>query len=261
MSINCADVIRYARQHVKLAPILAVGGTSDQPGLDFCQDVLNKILSRPFNWKWNRSQMYEAQAVPVAGMPITTTDGVWCYVPADNGGEDAALDVGWLERAYMERTDSTSDPKERQMLEVVQNLEVPWFKGQPKQVAWEIATQADLDNSANVLPSQVLVPSLGDYVLRVSPIPDAMSWDLFIDYQKKPVVLTDTTSDTFDPIPDSMAHVVRQMFLAQAYRFVDDRRADMEQAKAEAVLNEMMVLNDVEPDSSQFYPMRPIQWG
>lgn len=256
MSINTADVIRYARQHIKLAPLLAVGGTADQPGLDICQDVINKILSRPFNWKWNRSSFYNQ--LPNSALPITTTDGQYAYGAFEVTGTSALTDVGWLERAYIERTASTSNPKDRQFLEVVQNLAVPWFKGQPKQCAWEMTTVADALNST-VAPACGAVGTVS--CLRIGPIPDAIQWSVYVDYQKVPPILTDTTTDVFDPIPDTMSHVVRQLFLAYAYRFVDDRRADMEMAKAEAVLNEMLLLGDVEPDDAQLYPMRPIQWG
>lgn len=56
-TITCQNVLDYARAHIALRPILGIGGVSNQPGMDICNDVLQFLLAKPFSWKFNRKQM------------------------------------------------------------------------------------------------------------------------------------------------------------------------------------------------------------
>lgn len=56
-TISCQNVLDYARAHVKLKPLLGIGGISNEPGMSICNDVLQMLLARPFAWKFNRRQM------------------------------------------------------------------------------------------------------------------------------------------------------------------------------------------------------------
>ena len=56
-TISCQNVLDYARAHTMLKPILGVGGVSNQPGMDICNNVIQILLMKPFSWKFNRRQM------------------------------------------------------------------------------------------------------------------------------------------------------------------------------------------------------------
>src|SRR5579859_5519517 len=56
-TITCGNIITYGSQHIALKPILGVGGVNNEPGMSICNDILQKLLSHPFAWKFNRKVM------------------------------------------------------------------------------------------------------------------------------------------------------------------------------------------------------------
>jgi hypothetical protein len=72
-------------------------------------------------------------------------------------------------------------------------------------------------------------------------------------YQGLPPVKT-ALSNTWAPFPDALSFVVRQMFLARAYRFIRSPIADVEYQRAQAMINKALGRDDVEPSDQRLYP-------
>lgn len=211
MSITVQTIINWARTHTKLQPLVGIGGFSNEPGLTIANDVKMKIINSPYSWKWNR-------ATHPSFLNNTTTN-TEDYIILTN-------DIGWIERAYWEEEAVTSTPKPRHLLETVHQLLPGEAVGDPMKVAVE-------------------KNQYGTDVFRFYPIPDIVSRRFFIDYQKK-CELMDALTDNFDPIPDDMQSVIRELFLAFALRLLDDKRAYSAMQNAERVLADLSGYHDAE---------------
>jgi hypothetical protein len=229
MSITLQSIINYARVHTKLQPLVNIGGlNSVEPAVSIANDTKSKIMSRPYAWKWNR-------AAHIAFLTNTTTR-TEDYVMLAN-------DLGWLERGYMEDYANTSTPKPRYPLECVRTLNKGWEVGQPMKVAVE-RDERGID------------------VIRLYRIPDlGTQFNVFLDYQRKPVLLTALT-DNFDPIPDEYQGLIRQFFMAYCFRLIDDKRANTEIGRAEQMLDELREYDDsTQQHHEMMIPDRPLMMG
>lgn len=56
-TLTLQSVVNFASTHVELLPLTGVGGYSNEPALSLCNDTLQKLLSRPLDWKFNRAEM------------------------------------------------------------------------------------------------------------------------------------------------------------------------------------------------------------
>lgn len=220
-------VVNWARTHIRLAPIVNVGGFTNEPALAIAHDVKLHIISQEYNWKWNR-----------ATKSFDTVEDQFDYTHASL----SLTDVGWLERAYIEDKVSTAVPKPRFPLEVVGQLQVPMYKNTPEQVADEL-------NAA------------GGKVIRLNTLPTNIIYTVNLDYQKT-VTAPANLSSVFDPIPGDMDDVIRQFFLAYALRLRNDQSYLIEMARGEEMLKQKMGVQDQPNDINiGFAPERPILWG
>lgn len=117
-----SNVLQFAKTFPEISPILqsAAGGSSLQPALTICSDVMIEIVSQVFNWKWNRF-----------GLPVFYTNSFQ---------QDYALNVvnlGWLENGFLKDINNTAYPQPIWPLEVVKDLPVTSAQyGMPGQVCW-----------------------------------------------------------------------------------------------------------------------------
>jgi hypothetical protein len=56
-NILVQQIANFARVHIKLVPVIGVGGIQDEPALSIANNVLQEFLAPPYNWKWNRNEM------------------------------------------------------------------------------------------------------------------------------------------------------------------------------------------------------------
>lgn len=56
-SISVQSIVDWARSFTKLIPIIGVGGINNEPALSIANNVMQEILSPPYNWKWNRNEL------------------------------------------------------------------------------------------------------------------------------------------------------------------------------------------------------------
>jgi len=95
---------------------------------------------------------------------------------------------------------------------------------------------------------------------RLSPLPPTTGtlWQVFAIYQKKPQLITSLAS-TWAPIPDELAYVYRQGFLAKALKCADDPRYEREYMLFQALIQKALGSSDREAESFGMYPGRSIQ--
>jgi hypothetical protein len=88
-------------------------------------------------------------------------------------------------------------------------------------------------------PTEVaVITDLGTGVLKIRfrPVPGAgQIFGCNLVYQKKAPLKTALTA-TWTPVPDEVSYVVRQGFLAAAYRYANSPRADVEEQKFAAAI-------------------------
>lgn len=220
-TLTIQNVVNWARTHTKLVPVVGVGGFSNEPALSIANDVLQTMLSKPYAWKWNR----------VEAASFDTVENQQDYTAS-------VTDMGWLEHATIEDTNSTQTPKPRGDIDVVNHLHVTSEVGNPEKLAWLKPTDTGL--------TWRLDKAAGSYVWTVYPV-----------YQSKPPIKTDLT-ETWSPIPDELGYVIRQGFLAFAYRHADDPRAEQEYLKFIAMIERASIAADRETDGDQFSPAIPL---
>lgn len=224
MALTIQNVVDWARTHAKLIPIVGVGGFSNEPALSIANDVIQEILSPPFNWKFNRKE-------------ATTFD----TVENQQDYTAAITDLGWLESCSIVDKNSTLTPQPQYPIEVVQNLPPTYLKDDPMKIAWMKPTGSQITFRLDKVASTT--------IFTVKPV-----------YQGKPPIKTSLTQD-WSPIPDEMGFVIRQGFLAHAYRLADDPRAAQEYAKFIAMIKTALGYADAEQEADSFHPSTPIMIG
>jgi hypothetical protein len=93
--------------------------------------------------------------------------------------------------------------------------------------------------------------------VRFRSVPSTAAWGVTLAYQAKAPFMTDLTG-TWAPVPDEFAFVIRQMFLAQAYRYLNSTRADVEYQKAQQAIAKALGRDDVEASEEYITPTRPL---
>lgn len=219
-TITLQEVVQWAQTFTKLIPIIGVGGYTNEPALSICNDVIQEILSEPYNWKFNSKV-----AVPF----VTDTNA------NTQDYQQNITDCGWLESCSLEDAVSTQQPKPIEPIEVVRNLRPSSLIGIPEKIAFIN------ENDAGI-------------TFRLWPIPSkAKLWNVKPVYQKK-APIKEGLQETWSPIPDELSAVYRQGFLAMAYKHADDPRADIEYKKFQMMIQKALGLKDAEGNSEGFVP-------
>lgn len=229
MAVNIQSTVDWARTFTKLMPIVSVGGFTNEPALSIANQVLQDMLSPPYNWKWNRAELAS----------FDTVDRQQDYVST------GVTNVGWLEQCITELTDSTDTPKPRREIEVVRDLPLTSQIGNPSKIS------KHLDDGT-------------DTTFRLWPIPSTQIETIKPVYQKKAVIktaLTGAGTGDWSPVPDELQWVVRLGFLAWALKHADDNRAEREMVNFFGAIARALGLHDAERRHEGLYPARSIMIG
>lgn len=179
----------------------------------------------------------------VLSVPTPTT---FTYSPGTSGlqpsGAPGVLDLNWVASATLTDASTTLTPPPQFIIEAVNYIEPSGDMGNPSKVA------AIADDGA------------GTVTCRFWPVPGSFVWLANLVYQAKPPLLT-ALAQTFWPVPDEMAYVVRAGFLAKAMQHADHPKADAQQAKFVAALMTALNSKDREPRNEGLFPWRAIQVG
>lgn len=179
----------------------------------------------------------------------TPTANSFTFTHATSGlatsGAAGITNFGWLEAASMIDPASGSTPQNMRPIAAVRNL-------QP--------------NGQLLTPSKVcVIQDLQTGVLRIRLNATAANrWQLNLIYQAKPTLktaLTGASVGDWSPFPDELAYVYRQMFLAQAFRFANSPRSEVEYQKAMANINKGLGSDDRENSDEFIIPDQPLMSG
>lgn len=225
MATTLQSTVDWARTFTKLMPIVGVGGFSNEPALSICNQVLQEILSPPFAWKFNRTEL----------ATFNTVDKQQDYTIA------GVLDISWLEECVMEDTDSTDTPLPTRDIEAVRDLPKTSLVEKPIRICKLKEVGADT-------------------VLRFWPIPGTFIETANVVYQAKPPIKTALTNN-WSPVPDDLQWLVRLGFLAWALKHADDARANNELRDFRLAIARGAGKEDAEAQHEGFYPARSLMIG
>lgn len=219
-TITLQEVVQWAQTFTKLIPIIGVGGYESEPALSICNNVIQEMLSRPYNWKFN--------SAVATTFNTDTTANTQDY-------QQAVTNLGWLESCTRLDPNSTQQPQPIENVEVVRIIQPSSLVANPTKIA------AMLENDSGL-------------TFRLWPVPNqSKEWTIQPVYQMKPP-LKEGLQETWSPIPDELAFVYRQGFLAMAYKHADDPRYEQEYAKFQQMIAQALGLEDAEGNAEGFQP-------
>lgn len=113
---------------------------------------------------------------------------------------------------------------------------------------------------ANIPEKVCVLQDLGTGVLKIRfyPVVGTTTWGVNLVYQKKATLLM-SFSSTWSPIPDEVSYLVRQGFLAKAYRYVDSKRSEIEENKFNLALRRALGADERETPDVSLYPAEGLQ--
>lgn len=226
-TVTLQDVVNWAMTFTKLTPIIGVAGFQQEPALSICNNVIQELLSEPFNWKFNRS------VVPTITTSITAFTQDY---------QTSVTDCAWFEYADVIDFTSQTIPTPKWQLDVKRTLKTTNQHSEPIKVAYQDENDSGM-------------------IVRFWPIPDiAHQWQVNVTYQKKPPI-KQSLSDNWAPFPDEIMFVIRQMFLAFAYKQADDQRWSQEYLLGQAFAKKACGIKDMEADDDGFRPAHSIMLG
>ena len=120
---SLSKILQFAKTYPEISPILqsAAGGSSLEPALTICSDVMIEIISQVFNWKWNRF-----------ALPVFYTNSF-----QQDYALPGVVNLGWLEDGFLQDINNTSYPQPIWPLEVVKFVpRTSTQYGMPGQVCW-----------------------------------------------------------------------------------------------------------------------------
>lgn len=221
------QTVNWASTFTKLIPIIGVGGYQLEPALTICNNVLQELLSAPFNWKFNQ----------IIAPPFLTST-----LTNQQDYPLAITNCAWLESATMIQTSSTQQPPPLQLLETVRDLQPSDQVSDPEKVSYFNETSDGI-------------------VVRFWPVPAMGNQNtVSLVYQAKPPIKT-SLSDTWAPFPDELAYVLNQGFLAGCYEQAEDPRYDAAYKKFEFLIQKALGSKDMENNSDGFFPSSPLMMG
>ncbi len=159
-----------------------------------------------------------------------------------NSGAPGVTDMGWLEAVTFRQISTTVAPQPIQEGQAVKMIDPSNQVGNPEKICW-VADQGN-----------------GIIKIRLFPVPGTFPWGVQLVYQAKAPRLTALTN-TWAPLPDELSNVYTQGFLAQAYRYVDADKAEIEDQKFQRAIGKALDIKDAGTDGFGLYPAIPIMIG
>ena len=123
-TITIQQIVTSARAYPELIPVLGASGFTQEPALTICNDLSQRILSEPFNWKWNRAYVPSILTVALQQDYLTNIS-----------------DIGWLEQGWrIDINNSTNNgnlaPKPIFTMESVRDLGQTSYQASPFQLSF-----------------------------------------------------------------------------------------------------------------------------
>lgn len=118
-TITVQSLINSARIYPDLVPVGSASGFSMEPALTVANDVMQRFLAEPMDWKFNRGY------VP----PIITVALQQDYVTN-------VTDMAWLEEAWRIDINNTSIPQPVYQMETVRDLSRTYYQSNPFNLSW-----------------------------------------------------------------------------------------------------------------------------
>jgi hypothetical protein len=167
----------------------------------------------------------------------TTTSFVFTHATSGTttSGAPGILDYGWLETLSMRALNSTSPLPQVWHPEVVNFVPPTSYAAQPTKLC--------------------VIDDNGDGTLHLR-FDYAGSNTFFVvnAYYQAQAPLRTALSQTWAPFPDAVSFVIRQCFLARAYRFINSPLAAIEYAKSEQAIQKAIGRDNNEPSDQRLYP-------
>jgi hypothetical protein len=120
-TVSVQNVVDYLSTMAALQPVISTGGFTTLPAVRNANLVMNDMLAKPFNWKWNSFNV----------APFYTISWQNDYWGINN------TTIGWLESCEAIDINNTALPKPMYYPEVVRHIERDsWASSPPDQVCW-----------------------------------------------------------------------------------------------------------------------------
>lgn len=179
----------------------------------------------------------------IASTPTTTS---FTFLHASSGlsasGAPGITDYGWLESGSLIDPASGNTPQNTKVVDTVRQLQPNSLVQNPEKIC--------------------VIQDLQTGVIRLRfNGPVAQRWQGNLVYQAKPILktaLTGASVGDWSPFPDELAYVYRQMFLAQAFRFANSPRSEIEYQKAQANIMRGLGSDDRENSAEFLVPTTPL---
>lgn len=228
------DVARWAATFNKLVPIIGVGGFQSEPALTICNNVIQEMITAPFNWPFNSvdSTPFLTLYDPTGQLNLTPQQD---YI-------QTVTDIQWIENATYTENLSLMKPQPTDILYVVKGLQKSNVLGPPE----KLGKRAESDSGVTI---------------RLWPVPPIETqWSIQFTYQRK-APIKQGLQETWGPFPDELAYVYNQGFLAMAYKQADDPRYVQEYAKFQVLMRQALGIEDMEGEGNGLYPSYELMMG
>jgi len=150
-------------------------------------------------------------------------------------GAPGITNYAWLESGTMREINTTAPIPKVWQLEGVNDLHPTSISSRPAKVA-VLADNGD-----------------GTLKLRMQYAPGGTFYAVALVYQMQPPLKV-ALSDTWTPFPDRYGFVIRQAFLARAYRYMNSAKADGEYQKSQLMIAKATGADDAEQSDQRIYP-------
>ena len=63
-TITLLTIVQLTQTHIRMSPLIGAGGIQNEPGLSMCNDTLQRVLSSPYDWKFNKFAIPTFTTIP-----------------------------------------------------------------------------------------------------------------------------------------------------------------------------------------------------
>jgi len=238
------QVVQWAMTFTQMTPIIGVAGFNEEPALTICNNVMQRMIAKPYNWKFNSVDAPLFYTVASSGLGTTPCPNPTPSCPTPCSGtsciptqdyQQSLTDIAWLEAAWRIDTLSTATPQPLDNLEVVRVIRPTSQTDNPMKIAW-------------------MYENNDGGIFRMWPMPSiSKQWQIGVTYQKKVPIMTGL-QQTWYPFPDEMGWVYNLGFMAEAYRHANDPRFAEADRIFEAAMAKELGHLDSEGNAEGFQP-------